>query len=124
RELRCDVSHRAVVLAELRTGAGRAGGVPGLRPGRADLTGRRSVTLPGQDGCQGLRLGRGSTLVEDLLPVRVDERRDAPLGERANRVLTDVLGEEPDRGDRQVVVGMTEPRPALLGEQEQLRGPA
>lgn len=54
--------------------------------------------------------------------IRPHERRHPPLRERPDGLLPGVLGEEPNGRDGKVVVGVPEPGPTLLGEQEQLGG--
>ena len=108
RELRRDVRHRAVVLAEL--------------PAAGDRRGRGSVALG--------RQGRG----EDLGPV--DRRTGCPLtaastawrthfqagelllGDRADGVRAARGRDVPQRGQREVVVGVRERRAAGVGEVE------
>lgn len=54
----------------------------------------------------------------------VHERVDTTLRERLDRLLATCLGEEPDRGDREVVVSVAEPGASGVSEQEELRGTA
>lgn len=109
-ELSRHVGYRAVVLAQLLA--------------HADVTCRRSVALPGQRGRKGLGPVSGCGLRHDRRSVSLDERVDTTLRERLDRFLTTCLGEEPDRGDREVVVGVAEPGTSGVGQQEELRGTA
>lgn len=110
RELSRHVSYRAVVLAQLLA--------------HSDVTGRRSVALPGQRGRKGLGPFGGCGLGHDRRPVPVHERVDTALREGAHSLFPTRLGEEPDRGDREVVVGVAELGASGISEQEELRGTA
>lgn len=110
RELSSHVGHRAVVLAQLLA--------------HADVTCRRSVALPGQRGRKGLGPVSGCGLGHDRRPVPVHESVDTALRKGAHSLFPTRLGEEPDRGDREVVVGVAEPGASGISEQEELRGTA
>jgi hypothetical protein len=109
-ELSRHVGYRAVVLAQLLA--------------HADVTCRRSVALPGQRGRKGLGPVSGCGLGHDRCTVPVHERVDTALREGAHSLFPARLGEEPDRGDREVVVGVAEPGASGISEQEELRGTA
>lgn len=109
-ELSRHVSYRAVVLAQLLA--------------HSDVTGRRSVTLPGQRGRKGLGPVSGRGLGHDRRTVSLDKSVDTTLSERLDRFFPTRLGEEPDRGDREVVVGVAELGASGISEQEELRGTA
>ena len=109
-ELSRHVGYRAVVLAQLLA--------------HADVTCRRSVALPGQRGRKGLGPVSGCGLGHDRCTVPVHERVDTTLRERLDRLLATLLGEEPDRGDREVVVSVAEPGASGVCQQEELRGTA
>lgn len=82
---------------------------------------RCSVTLPGQGCRQRLRPSLEIGLAGDSVAVRADELGDAVFGEPSHRLLATVLGEEPDRRHGEIIVRVTEPGPADVGQQEQLR---
>lgn len=107
-ELRRHVGYRAMVLAQLLA--------------HADVTCRRSVALPGQRGRKGLDPVSGCGLRHDRRPVPVHESVDPTLRERAHSLFPTRLGEEPDGGDREVVVGVAEPGTSGVSQQEELRG--
>lgn len=106
-ELSRHVGYRAVVLAQLLA--------------HSYVTCRRSVALPGQRGRKGLDPFGGCGLGHDRRPVPVHERVDTTLRERANSLFPTRLGEEPDRGDREVVVSVAEPGASGVSQQEELR---
>lgn len=110
RELGGDVGDRAMVLAELFTDT--------------DLTGRRSVTLPGQRRSEGLGASGGVRVLGDRVLMRADQRGDPSLREGLHRVFPGVIGEEADGRGSEVVVGVPEPGPAGFGQQEVLGGTA
>ena len=110
RKLGSNVSDWAVVLTQLLT--------------HPYVTCRRSVALPGQRGCEGLRPFGGCGLGHDRRTVPLDECVDTTLRERLDRFFPTRLGEEPDRGDREVVVGVAEPGTSGVSEQEELGGTA
>ena len=107
-ELSRHVGYRAVVLAQLLA--------------HADVTCRRSVALPGQRGRKGLGPFGGRDLGHDRRTVPLDKCVDTTLRERLDRFLATCLREEPDRGDREVVVGVAEPGASGVCQEEQLRG--
>jgi hypothetical protein len=104
RELRSDVRYRAVVLAQLRTST--------------DMLSRRSVTLCTQGDRQQLgpgdRVGRSS----HLGPVLINQVYHSAFGERTDCLLAVALSQKAQCVHRQIVIGVLEPRPASVGEQE------
>jgi len=93
-----------MVLAQLRTGT--------------DVLSGRGVALDAQGDrqCFGTRDRIRRSGHCGTMPI--DQFGDSPLGERANRLLAVALGQEVQRGHRQIVVGVPEPRPSRGGEQE------
>lgn len=109
-ELGGDMRDRAVMLAQLRA--------------RSHIAGRGGVTLLGQRESQRFRPLRRLRSGGHRLAVRIDHRGHPAPGERADRLLTTALREEPECGDGEVVVGVPEPGPSRIGEQELFRRPA
>lgn len=107
REFRRDMGYRAVVLTQLRA--------------VTDVLGRGSVAFAAQR--VGQRFGARCRVRqgEDRLAMPADQIAHPLLGERADRVVAAVFGHEPQRGHRQVVVGMPEAGSSGGGEQVQLR---
>ena len=107
RKLRRDVGHRAVVLAQLSTGA--------------DMLSRRSVALAAQRIGQGFDSRCRVCQGEHRLAVPADQVDHPLLGEGTNRVLTAAFGHETQRGHRQVVVGVPEASSSGGSQQVHLR---
>ena len=109
-ELGGHVGDRAVVLAQLLAGHTTQG----------DRLGRRSVSLVGQR--RGERLGpvRRGGGGRDHGAVPLDHGVHPLPGEVAYRFAPAAVGQEAQRRDGEVVVGVPEPCPAGLGEQEEL----
>lgn len=106
RELCRHMGYWAMVLAQLGTGS--------------DVLRRRGVTLPAQRVGKCLSPPRGIRFGDHHLPVATDKVADPLLSEQTNGLLATVLGQETQRGDRQVIVGVPEPGPPRRGEEEQL----